>query len=120
MSSFEKLTASAPVRRNTQYSATLGGNLGQSSLAVTNLSPGCCSGCWILVEILNRAVWKSEWFLSPNTAAFILKIYSPVWAMTQNAEGKVMVVNSGKLLEREMKRPDNRSGDGERGEREGQ
>lgn len=40
--------------------------------------------------------------------------------MTQNAEGKVMVVNSGKLLERKLKRSDNQSGDGEREEGEGQ
>lgn len=31
-----------------------------------------------------------------------------------------MVVNSGKVLERKLKRSGNQSGDGEKGEREGQ
>lgn len=38
--------------------------------------------------------------------------------MTQNAEGKVTVVSSGKVLETKLKRPGNQIGGGERGERE--
>lgn len=38
--------------------------------------------------------------------------------MTQNAEGKVIVVSYGKVLERKLKRPGNQIGGGERGERE--
>lgn len=68
------------------------------------------------MAILNRTVWKSGWFSSPIAAAFILKIYSSVWAMIQNAEGRIMVVNSEKALERKLKRPGNQTGEkGERG-----
>lgn len=68
------------------------------------------------MEILNRTVWKSGWFSSPNAAAVILRIYSPVWAMAQNVEGKGIGVNSGKVLERKLKRPGNQSGGGATGE----
>lgn len=39
--------------------------------------------------------------------------------MIQNAEGRIMVVNSEKALERKLKRPGNQISGGERGERGG-
>lgn len=71
------------------------------------------------MEIRNRTVWKSGWFSCPVAAAFILEIYSPVWATIQNAARKVMVVSSGKALERKLKRPSNQNGSEERRERGG-
>lgn len=72
----------------------------------------------MLVEILNRTVWNLDGFHPQMLLHLFKKIYSLVWAMAQNAEGKVMVVNSGKVLERKLKNAGNQSGDGERGETE--
>ena len=49
-----------------------------------------------------------------NCCIDLKKISSPLRAMTQNGEGNVIMVISGKVLERKLKRSVHQSGGGER------